>query len=53
MFQSFYTTKTRGTGLGLAIVKRIIEAHGGRVGLGETRRKGAEIILTLPRQQEG
>jgi PAS domain S-box-containing protein len=53
MFQSFYTTKTRGTGLGLAIVKRIIEAHGGRVGLGETRWKGAEIILTLPRQQEG
>jgi signal transduction histidine kinase len=53
MFQSFYTTKTRGTGLGLAIVKRIIEAHGGRVGLGQTGRKGAEIILTLPRQQEG
>ncbi|MBV8486945.1 MAG: response regulator [Planctomycetaceae bacterium] len=53
MFESFYTTKTRGTGLGLAIVRRIIEAHGGRVGLGESRRKGAEIILTLPRQQEG
>jgi len=51
IFESFYTTKTRGTGLGMAIVKRIIEAHGGRVGVGETGARGAEIILTLPRQQ--
>jgi signal transduction histidine kinase len=35
----------------MAIVKRIIEAHGGRVGVGETGARGAEIILTLPRQQ--
>jgi hypothetical protein len=53
IFESFYTTKTRGTGLGMAIVKRIIEAHGGRVGVGETGARGAEIILTLPRQQGG
>ena len=53
IFESFYTTKTRGTGLGMAIVKRIIEAHGGRVMVGESGVRGAEIILTLPRQQGG
>jgi len=51
IFDSFYTTKTRGTGLGMAIVKRIVEAHGGRVGVGKSGARGAEIILTLPRQQ--
>ncbi len=51
IFETFYTTKTRGTGLGLAIVKRIVEAHGGRIWLDATGHEGAEIILTLPRQQ--
>ncbi|MBD3676172.1 MAG: PAS domain S-box protein [Planctomycetaceae bacterium] len=47
-FDSFFTTKTRGTGLGLAIVKRIIEAHGGKVRLGESEKQGTEIIIVLP-----
>jgi len=51
IFESFYTTKTHGTGLGMAIVKRIVEAHGGRVGVGKSGARGAEIILTLPRHQ--
>jgi PAS domain S-box-containing protein len=50
IFESFYTTKIHGTGLGMAIVKRIVEAHGGRAGVGAGSR-GAEIILTLPRFQ--
>lgn len=49
VFEPFFTTKPRGTGLGLAICKRIVEAHGGRIGLGEDRAAGAEILLTLPR----
>ena len=53
IFESFYTTKTRGTGLGMAIVKRIVEAHGGQVGLGDAEGRGAEIVLTLPRHQGG
>ena len=36
-----------GTGLGLAITRRIVEAHGGRIAVGDG--PGAEIIVTLPR----
>jgi two-component system, LuxR family, sensor kinase FixL len=51
IFEPFYTTKTKGTGLGMAICRRIVEAHGGRlaVGEGDGERRGAEIIITLPR----
>jgi two-component system sensor kinase FixL len=50
IFDPFYTTKTRGTGLGMAIAKRIVEAHGGRIAVGEGRAAGAEIIILLPRE---
>jgi two-component system, LuxR family, sensor kinase FixL len=50
IFEPFFTTKTKGTGLGMAIVKRIMEAHGGTIGVGEGTPGGAEIILTLPRE---
>ncbi|HMB03504.1 MAG TPA: HAMP domain-containing sensor histidine kinase, partial [Isosphaeraceae bacterium] len=49
LFEPFFTTKTKGTGLGLSITKRIVEAHGGRIAVGEEGGPGAEIILTLPR----
>ena len=49
LFEPFFTTKTKGTGLGLSITKRIVEAHGGRIAVGEDGGPGAEIILTLPR----
>ena len=52
IFDPFFTTKTKGTGLGMAIAKRIVEAHGGRIAVGETGPPGAEIILTLPRQKD-
>ena len=48
VFQAFYTTKTKGTGLGLAICRRIIEAHEGRIVLGDQPDRGAEFILILP-----
>lgn len=48
IFEPFYTTKTKGTGLGMAIARRIIEAHGGQIAVGETRGRGAEILITLP-----
>jgi PAS domain S-box-containing protein len=52
IFRPFYTTKTQGTGLGLAIVARIVEAHGGRVAVGEGSLPGAAIVVTLPRGGE-
>jgi len=47
IFEPFYTTKTKGTGLGMAICKRIVEAHGGRIFLGNPS-NGAEIVIELP-----
>lgn len=38
----------RGAGLGLAICKGLIEAHGGRIWVQETRRRGTTIAFTLP-----
>ncbi len=49
VFEPFFTTKPKGTGLGLAISKRIIESHGGRIAVGNSRQAGAEFIITLPR----
>jgi PAS domain S-box-containing protein len=48
VFEPFFTTKTKGTGLGMAIARRIIDAHGGRIALGESS-EGAEFIISLPR----
>jgi signal transduction histidine kinase len=49
IFEPFFTTKTKGTGLGMAIAKRIVEAHGGRIKVGEHTGPGAEIVVILPR----
>jgi signal transduction histidine kinase len=48
VFDAFYTTRTHGTGLGLAISKRIVEAHGGSIGVGDENSSGAEFIVILP-----
>jgi signal transduction histidine kinase len=50
IFDPFFTTKTKGTGLGMAIAKRIVEAHGGRIAVGSGSGRGAEILVTLPRE---
>lgn len=48
VFEPFFTTKIRGTGLGMSIAKRIVELHGGAIGVGSNG-PGAEFHVTLPR----
>jgi PAS domain S-box-containing protein len=50
IFEPFFTTKTKGTGLGMAIAKRIVDAHGGEIAVGPGTGRGAEILITLPRE---
>ncbi len=49
VFEPFFTTKTKGTGLGMAIARRVVDAHGGRIAVGEALSRGAEFVITLPR----
>ncbi len=49
IFERFHRADRRGggSGLGLAIVKSVAEAHGGRVGVGDTPGGGAVFSITL------
>mgnify|MGYP001617376449 CR=1 FL=1 len=54
LFRKFSQTRTRstagekGTGLGLAIVKKLVELHGGEVGVESVHGKGSTFRFTLP-----
>jgi len=48
VFTPFFTTKARGTGLGLATARRIVEAHGGTIGLEWPPEGGTTVVIELP-----
>jgi two-component system sensor histidine kinase PilS (NtrC family) len=48
IFDPFFTTKPQGSGLGLAMVHRIVEEHGGSLGVESAVDHGTEICLRLP-----
>jgi two-component system sensor histidine kinase AtoS len=48
IFQPFFTTKAKGTGLGLAISKRLIEEHGGTIGIESSKGGGSTFRISLP-----
>jgi signal transduction histidine kinase len=52
IFDPFYTTKTGGSGLGLAIAYRIVEDHGGVIGVSSEPGKGTQFRIRLPMVEE-
>lgn len=48
IFEPFFTTRAQGTGLGLPIARQIVEAHGGKLEVGERHGGGARFIVRLP-----
>lgn len=51
VFEPFVRLQTRvdGAGIGLDTARRVIEAHGGRIGITEGRAVGTEVWFELPR----
>ncbi|MCG6867851.1 MAG: HAMP domain-containing protein [Gammaproteobacteria bacterium] len=48
LYEPFFTTKRHGTGLGLGIVKRIVDAHGGSIGVESSGARGTRVTILLP-----
>jgi len=47
-FEPFYTSKANGLGIGLGICQRIVEAHRGRIWIGDSPLGGASVHVELP-----
>lgn len=54
IFNAFYrvSRNSKGSGLGLSIAKTIIEAHGGRIWVESTSRKGTTFSFNLPKYEK-
>jgi PAS domain S-box-containing protein len=53
VFDLFFTTKSTGSGLGLAICRRIVEDHGGAIGIQSTEQVGTTVTVALPLSPAG
>ena len=48
LFRPFHTTKASGHGLGLAITRKIVQAHGGTIGVQSEPGRGTKFTIRLP-----
>jgi signal transduction histidine kinase len=48
VFRPFHTTKPDGSGLGLATARKVIEAHGGSIGVQSEPGRGTKFTIVLP-----
>jgi len=52
VFNTFFTTKgLAGNGLGLLVTKKLVQEHGGDIGLETALDKGSLFRITLPRKR--
>ncbi|HEX7317712.1 MAG TPA: response regulator [Pyrinomonadaceae bacterium] len=53
MFEAFYTTKAKGLGLGMPYARKVIEEHGGEIGVESSPGEGTLVTVRLPIDAEG
>ena len=53
IFEAFYTTKAKGLGLGMPYAKKVIEEHGGEIGVESRPGEGTLVTIRLPAEPEG
>jgi PAS domain S-box-containing protein len=52
VFEAFYTTKAKGLGLGMPYAKKVIEEHGGEIGVESSPGVGTLVTVRLPADAE-
>jgi signal transduction histidine kinase len=52
IFRPFFSTKPGGSGLGLATTRKIIEAHGGEIGVESEPGRGTRFTIRLPVERQ-
>jgi two-component system, NtrC family, sensor histidine kinase HydH len=52
VFNAFFSTRSGGSGLGLPTTRKIVEAHGGTIGVQSEPGKGTQFTVRLPLAEE-